>query len=404
MTRDPSTIPEVAKTPFFSQLPATSASLSDQCLECVQLLFTQSPQSITKQLTPVLGALFQLRPVETLILYQPFVRAFPSLTNVWEVADVLLQQKSVIVDAAHGYLLLALITQLMLTSPDYVRQRGAFVLEVFQAMLASPVAANVVSALHALALFSRLKPAYGAAEFAPLLSLLRTGAYARPAVSLIARLHDFPVTDELVRALLVRGKETPVAVQVLLRVACVAAGRAAVLKYRRDLYEIAAAAPAWAFKLFLLVFDADAFSTDPDFPAFLRALVRTREPVVLAGLDRVFARLSIDPELVYELGDVRFFSTYAECAGDAAAVFLDVYARAADVAWCEDIAACLDALLAWVGREELRERIFNALIAVGKYACVAYALRKSALIGILKGVRADPRFGPLAERVIAVVG
>jgi hypothetical protein len=172
------------------------------------------------------------------------------------------------------------------------------------------------------------------------------------------------------------------------------------------MYEIAPVAPLWAFKLFLLVFDAPTFSTDPEFPAFLRALVRTREPLVLAGLDRVFARLSVDAELVYELGDVRFFSTYAECAGEdaaAAEAFLAVYARAADVAWCEDVTACIDALLAWVGREELRERVCEALVAVGKYASVAYALRKSALIGILKGMRSDPRFGPLAEKVIAIV-
>jgi hypothetical protein len=169
------------------------------------------------------------------------------------------------------------------------------------------------------------------------------------------------------------------------------------------LYEIAALAPVWAFRLFLVVFDSAVFSADPEFPAFLQTLVRARDPLVLAGLELVFARLSVDPELVYELGDARFFSTYAECAGDSAGAFLAVYGRAAAVAWCEDITACLDTLLAWVGREDLRERLFEALATVAQYACVAYALMKSALLGILAGMRTDPRFGPLASRVIAVV-
>jgi hypothetical protein len=248
-----------------------------------------------------------------------------------------------------------------------------------------------------------LKATYTSAEFAVIRPFLRSGTYATPAVSLIARLREFPITDELVIGLLVRGRELPIALATLLLIATVPSGRALVLKFRRHLYEIAPIAPIGVFRLFLVVFDPPTFSTDPEFPPFLDALVRTRDPIVLAGIEHVFARLSVDPELVYELGDVRFFSTFAECAGDAAGAFLAVYARAAAIAWCEDIDRCLDTLIAWGGREDVRERLLQALEAVGKYECVAWAIRKSALVRNLAGMRTDPRFGTLAARVIAVV-
>jgi hypothetical protein len=396
-------VAEIAKTHLFYLLPVTSPTLVGPCIQCVKLLFAQSPQSLTKYIVRVLSALLQSHPADMLIAFQPFVRAFPSLTDVWEIADLLLQAKSIVINTENGHLVEALVAQLMITSPEYVTQRGAYAIHFFHCMLESEVAANVIGGLHGLALFAALKPSYSESEFPVILRLLRSGTYAPHAVSLIARLQQFPVTDELISGLLVRGKEIAIALAALVRLATISTGRDLILKYRHEMYGIASVYPIWAFRLFLVVFDARTFSTDPEFPEFLAVLIRSRDKLVLAGMETIFAKLNVDPELVYELGDARFFSAYAECSGDAAGAFLAVYARAAEIAWCPDIDACQHVLLGWIGREDLRERLLQAFAAIAKYASVAYALRKSSIVGVLAGMRSHPTYGSLVSRVLQLV-
>jgi hypothetical protein len=290
----------------------------------------------------------------------------------------------------------------MQTSPEYVQQRGHYVIKFFQAMLESTIPINVIEALNGLILYSRLKSTFDSTEFSPLLRLLQSGVYAQNVVSLIARLHKFPVSEELVVGLLIRGKEISIAMATLLRLASVTAGRLAIVKYRHQMYEIAGVFPNWCFRLFLVVFDAKVFGNDPEFPEFLRKLVVAGDEVILRGMEIVFERLEIDDEFVYELSDIQFLSTYGEVGENSMGSWLSVFTKVAKIAWCEDIERCQNVLLRLLGRVEMREKLLNALLAIGKYESVVYTLKRSELMNWLRGLQNDRTVGSVVLQLMTL--
>jgi hypothetical protein len=217
MDRNADFIAEIAKTHFFYLLPVTIDDLIDLCLHAIRHVFTSSPQSLNRYIVRVLSALIQKRTTEMLILFQLFVQRFGQLSEVWKVSDLLLQMKSVVINTPDGRILLALLYHLICTSESYVKQRGAYAIGVLYAFLRSSVPANIITAYMALAQLTRLKPTLTQDEFQVVVEHLRSGIFWPSAVTLIARLVEFPISEELICGLLLRAHQSKLAALCVLR-------------------------------------------------------------------------------------------------------------------------------------------------------------------------------------------
>jgi hypothetical protein len=412
MDRDEAFVHEVARTHFFYLMPVKNDNLVDLCVGCVAKLFRFSPTSINKYIATVLAVLLQKRPAEMLVCYQSFVLQFASVKEPWEVADVLLQVKDALVDTREGAALLSLIYQLVSQRGEYIRQRGAYAIQFFLSFLSSKVPANVITALNGLAQFAKLKRTYDANEFSSVLTHLRSGVIGSYALTLISRLTDFPMSDELVLGLLARGAESRLAAVTLFRVASVTSGRELIIKYRDRFFRIAEPFPNETFRILALMWADPAqrqiFAVDPAFPQFLTTLVKAKDTLILVGFSKVFQFLPVDKELVYEMGEAGFFTAYtAVIAGvnepKPLAVFSYVMARLIAVACPDELLDCKDRLIRLLDRDNAVLNVLDIFAQVLKYPWCAFELKGSQLAEKLKVFICDPRFANVSAKLQAVL-
>jgi hypothetical protein len=235
MEENKDTIPEVAKTHFFYVLPVTRDELLDLCIRAALQLFENGTQALNKYVVRTLSALIQKRTTQMLVVSQPIVRHFPSLTDGLEVSDLLLQMKNVVLNIDEGRLALSLIYQLMTTVRGYPAQRGLHALRVFHFFLQSTVPSNVICGYMALANLVAVKSAYSEEEIAPVFQHLANGVFWPSAMILLSRLTEYPITDELVYLLTLRAAESRLANIVLMQISGNPLGGGLILKYRENL-------------------------------------------------------------------------------------------------------------------------------------------------------------------------
>jgi hypothetical protein len=198
-----------------------------------------------------MGRLIQKRPYQMMIAFQPFVRAFGELTDVLNIADLLLQSKSLLINLDEGRLLLALLFQLYAAHPSYRAQRAADVVHLFLDFLGSRVPSNVILAYMGLSHLTATKASYAEPEVAPIIADVASWGHWHAALTVIARLTDFPITDEFAYALTMRASESPLPLIFLMRLAPNPLSFL-VLKWRGDLTAAAERFPALVFRLVII--------------------------------------------------------------------------------------------------------------------------------------------------------
>jgi hypothetical protein len=278
--------------------------------------------------------------------------------------------------------------------------------------LSSAVPANVIGALNALAHLAKVKPTYDAAEFAILIAHLQSGVVGSYALSLISRLADFPMSDELVLGLVTRAAETRLAAVTLFRVASITSGRELIVKYRDRFFRIADAFPNEAFRTFALIWGDPAhrqlFALDPGFPEFLTALVKAKDNLILVGFSKIFQFLPLDTEFVYEMDDAGFFAAYtAVIAGvkelKPVVVFSYVMATLIAVACPDRLMDCKDALIRLLDRDDAVLKVLDIFAQILKYPWCRFELKGSQFPEKLRGFICDPRLANVSAKLQAVL-
>jgi serine/threonine protein kinase len=407
MERNADFICEIAKTHFFYLLPVTTEDLIDLCLRAVRYLFTSSPQSLNRYMVRVLSALVQKRTTEMLVMFQSFVQCFGQLSESWDVSDLLLQMKSVVINTPNGRILLALLYHLVSTSELYVKQRGAYAIGVFHAFLRSSVPANVIAAYMALAQLTRLKSSFTPQEFQVVVEHLRSGIFWPSAVTLIARIRECPISEELVYGLLLRGRQSKLAALCILRF-----GGPHVLKFKDLLLPIADVFPDVAARIVLVLVQTQTnrqlLAADPGLATMLTTFAATKHQPVLVSFLKIFQYLPIDLEFVYELGDTRFLPAY--CTGidgvqDATtiAVFLYVVTRMANLGFIKDYIACKQSLVKLFERQDLLDRTLPLFGELLKYPECVQEFKATGLPTILGQLAGNVKIAPVAMRLLGIL-
>jgi hypothetical protein len=410
LTENPSTLQHVARTHFFYLLPTSKDALVDTSIACVRMLFDYSPEFLNQYIVRVLSGLIQRKTVPMLIAFQGYVKAFPTFKTIcWEVADLLIQMQSLVVNNTDGQLLLALLFQLVKTSEEYLRNRGSYVIQMFLAFLRSEIPGNVIAAYHGLASMYKLKPIYKPEDFPVVMTHLQSGLYCRAALTLLTFLREFPISPELVYLLFERARSTRVAASVLLRMAASPLGCVQIIAFREHLCQLARLWPDETFRIVLLAFRRPEyralFATDPSFPELLTIFAGTKDSLLFAALSRIFQFLTFDEEFVYELGDAGFLRSLNEgvIAKDLTAVktVLYIVAKIAHVAFIRDLIPAQRLLLEYVGGQ-LTPRLLPMYRECAKHWECIEDMRSSGLREALARVK-DPELSRAVKELVQLL-
>jgi hypothetical protein len=405
LTENPSVLQYVARTHFFYLLPTSKAALVETSIACVRMLFDRAPELLNTYIVRVLSGLIQQRPLLMLLAFQGYVTAFTTLGTVcWEIADLLVQMQSLVVNTPEGQLLLALLYELVNTSENYLRTRGSYVIRVFLAFLKSEIPANVVAAYHGLASLHKLKHTYNSDEFPIIMIHLQSGLYCRAALTLLAFVKEFPISPEVVYLLIERAKVTRIAALVLLRLATTTAGCAQIIAFREHLCQLALMWPQETLRIVLLVFRWTEYrallAIDPTFPELLTIFVNTKDSLTVTALSRLFQFLHFDQEFVYELADVGFLRSLNACATtrDLSTIktLLYIVAKIAHVGFITDLIASQRLLLEYV-EGELTGRLLPMYRECAKHSECLEDMKWSGLRETLAKINDPQLSGPVQE-------
>lgn len=346
-----------------------------------------------------------------LVVFQPLVTHFSALQGVWEVVDLLVQMKDLVINKPSGRLLLVLLYNLTANSEVYRQQRAAYVIVVFRAYLNSTVPANVAAAYLGLTALYKLKPKYDATEFAPILQHLKHATLAPFAIQLIARLADFPINDDLVYGLVRRSNENKLAGVVLLRLAASPVGAQLLLKYRQW-YANVEQFPDETFRLVALLFavpqNRQLFAVDPGFPALLKGFLKIADALVLSGLSRIFQFLPIDPEFVYELGDIGFLTAFADTAfklndAKSISVLIYIFTRIAAVAFLTEFVQVQAKLVPICTNPDYAPRILPLFCELAKFPSCAQGLTAAGVKAAIQPLSAQPDLAAAVQTLLSTL-
>jgi serine/threonine protein kinase len=409
MDRNPLMVAAVAQTHYFYVLPVTCDDFLDLCIRSVIHVFQSGHAALNKYIVGVLSGLIQKRPAQMFIAFQPFVGKFSILGDVLPIADLLLQSKSLVIDLDEGRLLLALVYQLYSKSPSYRSERTVYVLNLFLAFLKSKIPSNVIEAYMGLCYLVPVKSTYNEADFAPILTHLASGVLCNAALTLIARLQEYPVTDELIYLLTKRAEESPLALIVLMQLTENPMS-VLIMKWRAHLIAAAKHFPTRVMSLVLIlsqnIVNRSVLTVDPTIPALFRALAEAGDREVHRGILRLLGALQINPDFAYGIQDCRLLLVLAEAtAADAGlrAAWIELVAKIARVAFIKDFLTCEGFILKLLGTPEFLAPVITVLTVLATHHECAKSFKDSHLPKKLKDMKLQGEDARLATVLISAL-
>jgi hypothetical protein len=259
----------------------------------------------------------------------------------------------------------------------------------------------------ALAQLARLKPSFTQDDFQIVVEHLRSGIFWPSAVTLIARLRECPLSEELVYGLLLRAPQSKLAALCVLRFT-----GPHVLKFISMLLPIADVFPDVAVRIVLLLVQNPAnrqlLAADPGLAGMLTTFAATKDQPVLISFLKIFQYLPIDIEFVYELGDARFLAAYSAAIdgvqdSKTIAVFLYVVMKMANLAFIKDYVTCKQSLVKLFERQDLVDRTLPLFGELLKYPECVQEFKTTGLPVVLGQLGGNAKTAPVAMRLLGVL-
>ena len=224
---------------LINTLPIRTEEVIGPCLDVLLVLFEKSPQCFEENYLENMKYIISQQPQKAIMLLALFARSFDSLTNVWELLDLLIQKSSTFFKAMVGSELISILFFLCRNFPEYRKARFSYVSNIFLKGLhfntggLSPNNNNgrenntIKLAYNALSYFYKKDIEY---DYGLITEHLMSEHLCKSALQLLLRIDDIPCLPEMISILLELAQKYIEATLVLLKVAALEEGAVIILR------------------------------------------------------------------------------------------------------------------------------------------------------------------------------
>lgn len=398
----------VAGDNFMSLLPVSEDLVVDACVEIYKPIFSRCPEELDDRHIPNVKALIDQRPTKMFCLFSSLVRIVAKRENSWSMVDLLYHVHKSVMNTSSGKLLLSLFYYLLTASKQYAKStRGAQVRPIFAEYLKSSDPGTVACAYDGLVNLNMVNEQ--PVDMSIVLSHLHNGILWKPALNFLACLTNFSnPTSELVRCLIARGYDSPVAVLILIKVARSPRGPDVLVKNTNWMY-LAQDHPLDVFRILLILF-ADrrrqkTLSSLEMFPFVLRAALETENTNVISAISVVLKASTPTVRFVNSLSSTGFLREYVSEVEDKDddrlwQQFFEVSSHLANVSYVEDWLLYVSAILKVVSRPELINGALEVLLVFSAHSYCRTYFRKFGFVSYLQELVNHPAYLDIADEIL----
>jgi hypothetical protein len=136
--------------------------------------------------------------------------------------------------------------------------------------------------------------------------------------------------------------------------------------------------------------------------------LKDADALIVSGYSRIFHRLPIDAEFVYELGDIEFLGAFADTAfrlndPKSLSVLFYVFTRIAAVAFVQEYVKVQERLVEICANRDYAPRILPLFCELAKYPSCATGLSAAGVKDAVQPLLSQPDLAPAAQKLLGLL-